>query len=1154
MTLGGARQSRAQARSVRSWTKALVAALGLLLVCHRAATAQAETARISGLVVDATNAIVPNARVRVESLANGFDRTTRTNDRGIYSVMNLPPGSYRVSVDADGFASVTRIVELPVGAQIALDVALSVGAVETTIFVAPRGAAAPNTETATLGEWITSKEVVELPTITRNPYDLALTAGNVSESDPSVSAGTPRGVGLAINGLRAPSTNVMLDGANNNDEFNAVVGQQVPLDSVQELGVLTNGFTAKYGRASGGIVNVVTRSGGSRFHGSAYEFNRTSKLASNSVENNANGIPRPAFDRNQFGGSASGPVVRNKLFFFSNTEWIRVRSLSTQFVFVPTPELLAASGVATQRFFSAFGALRGGLQPLATVSRDDLRAQGFDPCAGAAPGGPCLSFASSMPLFARATYDVPGDSGGGLPQDSYLHVTRFDYRLDDSTQFYARYARQSQDFFAGTNSHSPYAGFDTGQRQTNDSAVASLTRVASSATVMQTKLALNRFDNQQPLGANAPSPSLYFRGAGPTAILGTPVGLPGYQPFNPVPAVPLPFGGPQQSLQVQHDVTHVRAAHSLGMGGTYTYLQDNRTFGAFQRGLETLGATFGQALDNLLLGELLQFQAAVDPQGKYPCGSVQTVDCMVDLPVSPPSFSRSNRFHEAALYVEDSWKIARRLTVNAGLRWEYYGVQHNGNPRLDSNFYPARDQASPLAIRNGEVMIAEDSPVGGLTAKNWSNFAPRLGAAWDLFGSARTILRGGYGIGYERNFGLVTFNVIQNPPNYAVLSLTSGVDVPSLSITTDNFGPLAGSTGRLPLPIVSLRALDPHLKTASAHFWSASIEHEMWPNLLVGLDYAGSRGVNLYSISDINRPGAGNVYLGDPCTAGSSAGNPGTCVSRLRTTQYANINYRSNDGFSRFNALTVRARIANAFNSRLLLRATYTWSEAIDNVSSTFSEDPNNLTFGLLDPYDPQLSRGRADFDQRHRASLSAIWDVPVPHSNRFANAFLSGWTIASIFIARSGNPYSLYDCTHALSTCPYAMFDGPVPRNGSADPPPAEGQPNRFVYVDLARYPVNSTFVNPVVNISDFGPFPTNMSRRNAFTGPGFWNVDLALYKNVLLGERFSLQLRAEAFNAFNHANLEVIRSDNDVSSISFVAAQRRGRRYLQLGAKLSF
>jgi hypothetical protein len=336
----GARERCAHARIVRSWTTAVIALLGLL-VSTPAATAQTETGRISGSVVDPTDAVVPNVRIVAQSLTRGFERTTRTNDRGVYAVTNLPPGSYRVSVEADGFASVTRIVELRVGGQIALDIALSVVPETATVVVTPRGAATANTETATLSEWISSKEVLELPTITRNPYDLVLTVGNVSESDPSVRAGTPRGVGAAINGLRAPSTNVMLDGANNNDEFNAVVGLQIPLDSVQEFSVLTNGFTGKYGRASGGIVNVVTRSGGNRFHASAYEFNRTAKLASNSFENNANGIPRPAFDRNQFGFSASGPLVRDRLFLFSNTEWIRVRSGSAQFVFVPTRELLA---------------------------------------------------------------------------------------------------------------------------------------------------------------------------------------------------------------------------------------------------------------------------------------------------------------------------------------------------------------------------------------------------------------------------------------------------------------------------------------------------------------------------------------------------------------------------------------------------------------------------------------------------------------------------------------------------------------------------------------------------------------------------------------------------------------------------------------------
>jgi outer membrane receptor protein involved in Fe transport len=1134
------------------------AGLAALTLVAAVALAQTETGQIAGSVKDQSRAAIPNAKVTAESIDTRFVRKATTSNGGVYAITNLPPGPYRISVEADGFSVARQVVDFPVGAHVAIAFTLQIGPVNTVVEARAKTSAAVNTETPTLGTWIDSKEVVDLPTITRDPYDLVLTAGNISESDPSVSAGTPRGVGVAINGLRAPSTSVMLDGVNNNDEFNAVIGQQVPLDSVQEFSVLTNGFTAEYGRASGGIVNVYTKSGTNSFHGTLYEFNRVSELASNSFENNANGIQRPVFDRNQYGFSVGGPIVKNKLFVFSNTEWIRVRSQATQTAFIATTQLLAASDSNTQAFFFAFGALRNGLLSLGTFSRNELRSEGFDPCAGAMAGGPCMSLSPAMPLFERVAYNVPSDSGGGLPQNTYLHVTRFDYVLNQKTQIYGRYALQSNNFFAGSNSSSPYAGFDTGQQQFNNSALLSLTRIFSSATVAQSKLSFDRLNNQQPLGANAPSPSLYFLGSAPTSILGTDVGLPGYLPFNPVPVIPLPFGGPQNSLQVQHDVSHVRGAHSFRFGGTYTYLQDNRTFGAYEEGVGTLGTTFGHGLDNFLRGQLFQFQGAIDPQGKYPCAAVQNAACTVQLPVSQPSFSRSNRYHDSGIYAEDSWKVARRVTLNLGLRWEYYSVQHNNNPNLDSNFYPAQSASPALAIRNGTVELAKNSPMGGLTGKDWNNFAPRLGAAWDVFGDGKTSLRGGYGIGYERNFGLVTFNVIQNPPNYAVLALTSGVDLPSIPITTNNSGPLGGASGSQALPAVSLRALDPNLRTAYAHFWSASLEREIFPNFLLAMEYSGSKGVDLYSITNINRVGAGNVYLGDACTPDPVPGNPGSCLSRLRTTQYSNINFRSNDGFSIYNALNVRADIKNAFHSEVILRAYYTWSHAIDNLSSTFSEDPNNLDFGVLDQFHPRLDRGNADFDQRHRVAISAIWDVPVHrfanHMNQAAGHFLKDWTVASIFIAHSGNPYTLFDCSKAFSVCPRAMFDGAVPSQGPADPPAAPGQPNRFDYLNLTQYRPDSNYVNPMVNISDFGPFPKNMTGRNAFRGPGSWNLDLALYKTTKLTERWSLQLRGEAFNVTNHANLDLIRSANDVSSMTFVPVERLGRRNFQLGAKLIF
>src|SRR6185436_18617321 len=207
----------------------------------------------------------------------------------------------------------------------------------------------------------------------------------------------------------------------------------------------------------------------------------------------------------------------------------------------------------------------------------------------------------------------------------------------------------------------------------------------------------------------------------------------------------------------------------------------------FLNSVQTLGNNNVQAFNNLVAGQLVKFQGAVDPQGGFPGDFVTT-------PLSPPAFSRSNVYNEWAAYVNDAWRIRPNLVLNLGLRYEYYGVQHNKNPELDSNFYFGSGSTLQERIRNGSVQIAQDSPVGGLWKKDKNNFAPRVGFAWDMFGDGRTSLRGGYGLAYERNFGNVTFNVIQNPPNYAVLSLFNNVDVTNLQITTNNAGPLAGTT------------------------------------------------------------------------------------------------------------------------------------------------------------------------------------------------------------------------------------------------------------------------------------------------------------------------------------------------------------------------
>ena len=271
---------------------------------------------------------------------------------------------------------------------------------------------------------------------------------------------------------------------------------------------------------------------------------------------------------------------------------------------------------------------------------------------------------------------------------------------------------------------------------------------------------------------------------------------------------------------------------------------------------------------------------------------MQTPACTVNLPVGPPNFSRSNRYNETGLYVQDSWKATLRLTFNIGLRWEYYGTKQNRNSNLDSNFYLPDSVGStsplfPQGVANGAVELAPQSPFKALWAASLTNFAPRLGFAWDVFGDNKTSFRGGYSIGYERNFGNVTYNVLFNPRSYAVVNL------------------YAGSQGFTTIP------------QAYAQLISASLEHQFFRSRHLEVDYSGSIGENQYHIQNVNFPGTGN-YLGIPCS-----GKLYACGATLKN-QYGAINPRGAAGHSTYNSMNVRYDIQSIANIGLTLRLNYT--------------------------------------------------------------------------------------------------------------------------------------------------------------------------------------------------------------------------------------
>ena len=1127
-------------------SKQYLSILALVFSLATGANAQTETGQITGTVLDPSGAAVPNAVVTVKSPATGVTRITKTSGTGVYSVTDLLPGPYDINVMAQGFSPLQQRVTVAVGARVGQDFQLQVGGASTLVEVS-EAAVSVDTQTQTLSEEVTGNEIRNLPNLTRNPYQFVALAGNASDAG----MGT-RGAGFAINGQREASTNLLLDGASNNDEFSGNIGQQVPLDSLQEFSVLTSNFTAEYGRASGGVVNVVTKAGTNQFHGTAYEFNRVSALSSNSFENDANGVPEAVFVRNQFGYSAGGPVKKNKLFFFSSTEWTRVRSSATAFAWVADPALVALTPANVQNFFSTLGGLRSNSSVIGSANLNQLTTIfGKNPCAGLG----CASLPATVPLFDHVTYNVPQDAGGGVPQNTYNTLQRVDYNITDKTQLYARYALYSEADQPGGLANSPYANYDLAQTYFNHNALVSLIHTFSADWTSQSKVVYNRLTNlQQGLTSRGVVPTMYANATGAVAIGPDNIAFPGYNPFTPGNGGA--FGGPQNILQFYEDMTYTRGNHILRFGGTYTNMRDNRTYAAYQTAVDALSkGGVGPALTGLLSGQFTDIKAAVDPQGQFP-GS------QVTLPLSSPSFSRSNRFHDGAAYVQDSWKLRPRLTLNLGLRWEYFGVQHNANQALDSNWYAPgigfADDVLGQYMSTGTIQLAQKSPVGALWDPSKKNFAPRVGFAWDIFGDGKTSLRGGYGIGYERNFGNVTFNLIQNPPNYAVL------DVPG-PITTSNLGPLGGSGGTLTLPQVGARIVDPNIKTAYAHLWSASIERQITKDVVWAIEYSGSKGVNLYVISYPNQAGFGNNDLGIPCTAGG-------CVAQPNALWGASVGYRGTQGFSIYHGLNNKLTVRNFMNTGLDLSMNYTWSHAIDNQSSTFFEaagvqnqygnsniTTNNGLFGLglLDPYRPNLDRGDAEFDVRQRVSLAANWRIPY-RGKGLSGALLGGWSLNTLFVARTGQPYSVFDCSSPLTlsyNCERAVFNGPVPTtsNGLA----ATATPDSYNFLTFTDAQVNHTLTN---TMAPGAAWPGGMSGRDAFRAPGWWNLDFAVFKDTRLTERFSLQLRGEVFNLFNHPNLYVVGSSADVGSGNSVTAcygctgSTYDRRNMQLAAKVIF
>jgi hypothetical protein len=1174
----------------------MIMAIFVLSALSVAVCAQ-DTGQIAGTVTDSTGAAVPGAAVTATNIGTNAMHATTTSSTGSYIFTGLAPASYEVSITAPGFNTWKATADVTVGGRLTLDSKLQVGSSTTTVEVTAEGGGVQvNTMTQELSQVVSHEQVSQLPSLTRNPYDFVALSGNVSSGDNSGpmkgqnGPATPRGVGFNINGQRSTGTEILLDGVENTSVFAQGVGILVPVDSVQEFRVITSNFEPQYGRASGGVVNVATRSGGNAFHGNLWEFNRLAAYTANTVTNAQSGVARGQYTRNQFGFAVGGPIKKDKLFFFGSTEWIRVRGAANAVGAVPTPDFLALAAPNIQSFISTYGGNQA-FHVIGTTTNAQIAANNLVKDAnGNKVPTPIQNVPLSTPVFQTVSFTAPGDAGGGVPQNTYNIVARGDYTWSDKTSLFFRYVNYNEDDQPGSQFSSPYTQFNVGQTIKNQAYLLSATHQFNPNLLSSTKASFSRFDTTNTYNTALQNvPTLYLSVNALLPGTGIPIDLPGFYNANPANGG-LPFGGPQNTVQINQDLNVVKGRHAAQFGGQILYIQSNNAYGAYAQAGQQLGNNRAGGLQNLQSGDLFQFTAAVDPKGALPCirdpythALTPTSACSIDLPASSPNFARSNRFHDWAVYAQDSWRMTPQMTINYGVRYEYYGVQHNNKRDLDSNFFYGPGSSLAAQIRAGQVFTTPTSPIGGVWRPNYGTVSPRVGFAYDVFGTGKSSVRGGYGISYERNFGNVTFNIIQNPPNYAVIVLNNTV------VTNSNSGPLGGSSGSVPpgcqqtgtnvacpLPPTSLRHIDENIHTAQTQFWSLALEQQLAPNTILSLAYTGSRGIHLYDIKNYNGVGSGNATLGDPVTDPQGRIDPSTGLPYQQLTrlnpQYSNINNRGSSGDSFYHAMNIELQSRNLYHTGISLVANYTLAHATDDLSTTFSETNNAFSLGYTNPFNPSLDHGSGDFDIRNRFVLAPIYKTPYfAGSQRSAmNLALGGWQVTGIYTVRTGAPFTYFDSTNNASgynVARYTPLGGPPTQHTFKSIPSGQNGGGSNSYL-LGTLPAANSWSNPnLLGASDWGPWPSNMSARNSFRGPGAWNLDASLSKTFPIHERVNFEFRAEGFNLFNHHNLYIQGSGNDFAASSGAIIGSKGgigagtpagandeRRFGQFALKINF
>jgi hypothetical protein len=1024
-------------------------AFACLLVLAGVATAQSTTSTLTGLVKDPNGGIVQGATVTARSLETNQTRTVQADAEGRYVFPALPVGAYEVRAEREGFAAGTEQAVLTVGETATLDISVRVAGIAEDVTVTDQ-AALVNTQTPELSYLVGERLIRDLPLNGRNYTDLALLQpGVIGYPHRDGGSVVAHGLGISINGQDPRSNVYLLDGTPQNDFTNgpagSAAGTALGQETIREFRVEANAYSAEYGRNSGGQINAVSKSGTNLFHGSLYEYHRNDNL---DARNFFDPQRKPEFKRNQFGGSIGGPIEKDRLFFFFGYESLREnlgRTISTV-----VPDLNARSGMLPNP--NAPGqTINVTVSPTIRPYLDE-----FPLPNGANLGGGLAAYSFGFAQQLRQHY-LQG---------------RIDYNRSDRDQFFARYTFDDADQLLPTDfpqfprTFLSRNQFFTGEyRQTLTANTLNTFRLNYSRTRIGQNVEANVSQNLQPF-------------------------VPGNEIIGDIDIGGVPRFGPQSSGNLrltqniyggEYALVHSRGRHLIKAGALFEHYRDNMVNPTFSLGIFTFNN-----LRDFLENRPLRF-----------------------IGLTPgAALDRYWRFNLLGFYVQDTYRATSRLTLNAGLRYEFTTMP------VDIH---GRDSALPSLL--------DRTPTTGQLYENPTlrNISPRVGFAWDIFGDGSTSVRGGYGIYYNTNNQQNLIVTVTNPPATPRPVVVNPVfPVPSF----------AGS--------ISIRPVQYDLDSPYVQVWNLSLQRELWFDTVLTLGYAGTRGVHLLRSGDVNIPAPIIREDGTPFwPAGQTRPN----------TAFTTIELKSSDGNSWYNAMVFELR--KRFTHGLTAQSSYTFSRNIDTTqASTFFSDATNGTTSAF-PEFPGLNynKGLADYHAKHNWVVNFTYALPFANGAKgLRGALLDGWQLSGIGQMRSGNPLTVFvqgnrsRSQWSPSVAPGIGFDRPSLAPGFTHETAVTGDPNQYFNPD-------AFVLQPIGTLGNLG--------RGALIGPNLKTFDLSAVKNTrvpMFGESAFFQLRVEAFNLFNRTNF------GNPSLIAFSPTFGRIRstvtssRQIQLGVRLNF